>query len=99
MDILIDTHLIEGYARLLTDVQTRAEQLTTRLDALSTEHLRRELLDTAAACQYLSVSEDSLLYYRTRKGLPYLKKGTLTLYVRGEIDDWLRAGHVNRHQK
>lgn len=72
-------------AELLKQEQQRARSL--------------ELLNIEETAAYLKIVPSQLEYYE-KHGLPYYRpchKGKF--YRRGEIDEWLESGAVNRHKK
>lgn len=69
-------------------------QMQVRLDRAEAEKplKRKELLD------YLGVSNNQLLEYR-RRGLPTYGSREYLIAFKGEVDEWLKSGHVNRHTR
>lgn len=99
MQIVIDSAIVDryvsalaGYEKLLSEATRKKEEAEARADA---DHL----FTIEQACQYLGVSDDTLLYYR-KLGLDYYKKGKAGVWYRkGDIDDWLASGKVSRRKE
>ena len=70
-------------------------------DALQKKYNADRLLTIQEARAYLGgVSEDTLLYYRNRYKLPFIKKGQgSTWYRKGDIDAWLEEGRLIRRTR
>lgn len=98
MNIVIDKDIVEGFARRLDDYHVLLTKATERMEWAEREASRSRLMRIPEACQYLGgISEETLLYYR-KMGLDCYKKGkTGVWYRKGDIDDWVDAGHVSRH--
>lgn len=99
MQIVIDQAVVEGYKDALTESLTLLSEAYRQRDALAKQAESDQLLTMETARAYLGgISEDTLLYYR-RLGLDFIKKGKAVWYRKGDIDDWLATGKVNRHQR
>ncbi|RYF51105.1 MAG: DNA-binding protein, partial [Cytophagaceae bacterium] len=58
-----------------------------------------KMMKVSEACTYLGGISPQTLNTYMKRGLPYYKKGQSVLYQKGDIDQWLSSGKVNRHSR
>ncbi|MVM36447.1 hypothetical protein GO730_00295 [Spirosoma sp. HMF3257] len=85
-DRLLD--VLERCAKHLEDSNAQIEKLQKELD-------RCRLMSESEAMKYLKRDANTLHHYQ-KHGLGFYKKGKEVWYTKGDIDDWLAKGIVNR---
>lgn len=98
MLIAIEQNTMDGYKSALIAATNRIEHLSERLATEIKRATYNELLTSEQAAKYLGVSPQNLNYYRNQ-GLPYYKPcGQGVWFRRGEIDEWINSGRINKHK-
>ncbi|GAB2567567.1 hypothetical protein [Spirosoma areae] len=95
MTLVVDEKLGERLRVVLDKCEAHFAKSAEREIQMQAELERRRLLTEKEAMAYLGRDANPLLYYR-RHGLNYYKKGGDAWYAKGDIDDWLASGKVNR---
>ncbi len=72
-----------------------ADQLLTRVEAME----RGRLLNLSEVAAKFGVVESTILYYETKRLLPYRIASRGPMWEAGQIDDWVRTRPVNFHRK
>lgn len=96
MLIAIDENIIDSLTYVLAQAKDELALLAEQKKRAEAQADRNRLFNEAEACAYLKRDADTLLYYRNH-GLEHYKKGRDVWYKKGDIDDWLAAGKINRH--
>jgi excisionase family DNA binding protein len=76
------------------DLGLLVELIRPRLGTPAEE--RSTWLDVTAAAQHLACPKSRIYALVSARRIPFHKDGTRTLFDRGELDNWVRAGGANR---
>jgi hypothetical protein len=95
--IAVDPEMAANLIRALHSTEQVLKQCLEDNKLLRKQADAWQLLSEKQAMKYLSKSASGLQYYRSL-GLPYYKKGKEIWYRKGDIDQWLQSGKVNRHE-
>ena len=57
---------------------------------MSTTLLRRNLMDSAEAAEYLGFSEHTIRAWTKRRCVPYIKINGAVRFDRGQLDEWIK---------